>query len=338
MDYLRLMARSVKYLVFQRPSGPEAVLKNFYYLLNGGFTSEQVAIFNLNTTNKTDYLSEFDWIKYRSNLSDISALNLDDKVRFSQTVSPYERVPEILFVHYKDSYGKEKNGSIVSQIKSIIKDNLTCIVKPIKKGQGKGVHKLDFREGVILLDDEEICEKNLISLLNKLSDWIITEYIEQDGYAHEVFPKTLNTIRLISIKKGNEYEVDFAVHRFGRKNTGCVDNASQGGLVSKINIETGELSDLRSIKKSCSYKCHPDTGVKVKSKVVPGWKGIKLRIEELSKLFPQNNLIAWDIAVVGDEIVIVEGNATTGINILQLWEGQKNTAIGKEIIMRGFVD
>ena len=43
---------------------------------------------------------------------------------------------------------------------------------------------------------------------------------------------------------------------------------------------------------------------------------------------PYINFIAWDVLLTKDGITIIEANSSSGINIVQMWEGQRNKELG----------
>ena len=48
----------------------------------------------------------------------------------------------------------------------------------------------------------------------------------------------------------------------------------------------------------------------------------------LANKFPYLNFVAWDVLLTDKGMCIIEANASSGINILQLWGGQKNKELG----------
>mgnify|MGYP003319580637 CR=1 FL=1 len=67
--------------------------------------------------------------------------------------------------------------------------------------------------------------------------------MEQHHYSSDIYDKTVNTIRFITLRdpETHKFKVFFAVQRVGTKETIPVDNGSRGGLVSKIDLETGDI-------------------------------------------------------------------------------------------------
>ena len=89
------------------------------------------------------------------------------------------------------------------------------------------------------------------------------------------------------------------------------------------------LTEALSIKNLNIYYFHPDTNVKIKGTSVPDWENIKEEIIELSERFFYLKMIAWDIAVTSEGLFVIEANSSSGVNILQLWEGQRNKELGE---------
>ena len=40
------------------------------------------------------------------------------------------------------------------------------------------------------------------------------------------------------------------------------------------------------------------------------------------------NIIAWDVVLTNNGVCVIEANSSTGVNILQLWGGQRNEELG----------
>ena len=155
--------------------------------------------------------------------------------------------------------------------------------------------------------------------------------MEQHHYADELYDKTVNTIRLITMRdiESHEFKIFFAVQRMGRSNTIPVDNGSKGGLVSKIDLKTGVLSEGRSLHDLKQYDFHPDSGKQIKGIKIPYWEGIKKQILEVCKKVPYMDFIAWDLLITDKEVCVIEANTSSGVNILQLWGGQKKGELGE---------
>ena len=77
------------------------------------------------------------------------------------------------------------------------------------------------------------------------------------------------------------------------------------------------------------YKVHPDSQAPIEGAVIPNWDGLKEEILELANKMPYMHFIAWDILITDSgEMCIIEANTSSGVNIIQLWGGQRNKELG----------
>ena len=107
-----------------------------------------------------------------------------------------------------------------------------------------------------------------------------------------------------------------------------MDNGSKGGLVSRIDLDAGTLSAAKSLHDLNEYQYHPDSGNRIEGIMIPGWSEIKLQILEVCKKMPYMDFIAWDLLMSDEGICVIEANSSSGVNIIQLWGGQKNGVLG----------
>lgn len=77
-----------------------------------------------------------------------------------------------------------------------------------------------------------------------LPELVVTEYVEQAGYAAEIYPESANMLRIHTMidPETDEACIPGAFHRFGSSEIGHVDNWSAGGLSAGFDPETGSCS------------------------------------------------------------------------------------------------
>ena len=296
----------------------------------GGYLADQYVLYDLKHNDKKNFLSEFDWYKSRY-INEPFDFAFNNKVICSEILEKYIRVPKNYFI---------KNKGIIYDFKSGVKNeaDILCFLeyqkklflKPFALGKGNGVHMLSFSQRTFFLDNQVISRVSLIEFLHQREDYIICEYMQQHSYAEHLYSQTVNTIRFITMRntKSHEFEVFYAVQRIGRKTTIPVDNGSKGGLVSRIDLDTGTLSAAKSLHDLNEYQYHPDSGNCIEGVRIPGWSQIKLQILEVCKNIPYMDFIAWDLLVTDQGICVIEANSSSGVNIIQLWGGQKNGLLG----------
>lgn len=295
-----------------------------------GFTADQYVLYNLKENNIKEYISEFERWKTRG-INGRYNLIADDKLIFEEIFGKYVNVPKnFAWIKNGIAHGFTKQCFTKDHLISLFKSEKKIILKPAYgTGGGRGIHLINIIQSDIYLDDRIIEQETLHNLITGLDDYIITEFIEQHDYSSKLFAKTTNTIRLVTIIDDEGIvSIPYAMHRIGLKSTIPVDNASKGGLISKINIETGELSEAKRYFDKNVYINHPDSGSRIEGVKIPFWNNVKEIVVEVAQKFPYIYFIAWDIVITKDSFSVIEINASSGLNIFQIWEGIRNTELG----------
>ncbi len=160
---------------------------------------------------------------------------------------------------------------------------------------------------------------------------MICEHITQAQYARNIYPDSINTIRIVTTR-GNDGCITFpiAIHRFGNRISGCTDNACRGGLFCLIDIDTGMLGKAHSYRTRESYSCHPDTGVIIESSKVPNWHETLKIFNDVHKKFPYIPYMSWDVVMQDDgTFIVIEGNASIDMMLCQTFnEGLRYKPLG----------
>jgi hypothetical protein len=154
---------------------------------------------------------------------------------------------------------------------------------------------------------------------------LLTEYVEQAAYAREIFPDSANSIRMLTMFDADTGEpfLARAVHRFGSRKTRRMDNFSQGGVCATIELDTGRLGvGVRVLPSGHpeSVERHPDTNAPILGTVIPNWHDVVRRLLDVVRAHPYLPYVGWDVVVTDDGIRLLEGNANTGMNVLQVHE------------------
>lgn len=297
--------------------------------VSGGYLGDQYVLYDFDNNDKNEYISEFEWYKSRF-INDPFNDMFDNKIICNEILEQYVRVPKIFVAKNRHRLIKYTDIDTYEGIIELLKKEQKLYIKPIKAGKGKGVYLLSSIENEFFVDDYLKSESEMIAFLKRDSNWLISDAIEQSDYLNSIYDKTTNTIRFITWKspQTNEFEVFFAVQRIGTKQTIPVDNGSRGGLVANIDLETGTLSHARNLHSLTVWEKHPDSCAQIEGIRVPNWSEIKNEMLELSKNFPFMNFMAWDILLTNEGISIIEANTSSGVNIIQLWGGQRNGPLG----------
>ena len=310
----------------------QSLFTRIRYAVCGGYMVDQVKMYDFAHNNPKDYLSEFDWYKSRDINGHYSHM-LNNKVVFAEMVRQYCSAPEIYVVKKGNRLAGMHGRKISSydDILTLLKEVGAFVVKPVNIGKGLGVRVVKWHDGRLIHNGKPMGEGEFLEALEKSKNWHIVEYARQADYLNKIYAPSANTIRMITLRSAEtkEFELCFAVQRIGASWTGAVDNGSRGGLIANVNVETGEMSEARTLHDLEIYEKHPDTGAPIKGVVIPEWESIRNGVLEASANFPYLDIIAWDILPTQEGFTVIEANTSSGVNIIQLWGPQRHGRLGQ---------
>ena len=307
------------------------LLTRLRFAIFGGFIGDQVALYGLTRRSKTQYLSEFDW--YRSRwINEPFDTMLNNKLVCNEVLQHHIRVPRILFVKNKGrlvAHGAADPIAGVSEVLAALREQGSLFLKPLAAGKGKGVRRLDAEDGAFRIDGRAASEADTVALLRAEDGWFLSETMEQHADLARIHAHTTNTIRIITMRRADgAAHVFFAVLRIGTSSTIPVDNGSRGGLVARIDLETGVLSEARTLWSRDRFTAHPDSGAPIEGAVVPEWAEVRRQVLAAADAIPYVSFVAWDILVTPEGPCVIEANTSSGVNIIQLWGPQRNDELG----------
>lgn len=324
------MALYIMRILFAKNNLQPSVMQKIKANLGGGFLADQWVLYDFDHNDKKEYLSEFDWYKSRY-INEPFNFMLNNKIVASEVLKQYVRVPENYIIKNKGHLTNLESEEVsYLRVVELLEIKKKLFMKPFGMGKGKGVYILSYERDQVFIDDTVIKEEEFILFLTKNDNWFISEVMEQADYANKIYDKTWNTIRLITLRdiEDKKFKVFFAVQRIGTFKTIPVDNGSRGGLVARIDLETGMLSEARSLHSLEVHEHHPDSKAPIKGIVIPSWDKIMQETLDLAEKLPYMHFIAWDILMTEEGISIIEANTSSGVNIIQLWGGQRNSELG----------
>ena len=119
--------------------------------------------------------------------------------------------------------------------------------------------------------------------------YLAEEFIQSDASLARFHPESLNTLRVITFRRGERFEVFGAGLRVG--NNGLhVDNAHGGGIFCEIDPATGVIMTDGLDEHGNSYLCHPMTGVPFRGEVIPQWEEICNFCRSAAPMYVENCL------------------------------------------------
>jgi hypothetical protein len=98
-----------------------------------------------------------------------------------------------------------------------------------------------------------------------------------------------------------------------------VDNIAQGGLAAPIDLATGEINGPAIQKDKAigvsRFEKHPDTGVRLIGVKLPCWPQVLDLAKQAHTAFPSMPFVGWDIAILRDGPVVLEGNSWWDVDL-----------------------
>lgn len=308
------------------------------------FSLVESYVFGLHKDNIGEYITTWEEYQPRMNETPYFVMS-DDKYIFSMTFGKFVEVPI--------TYAIIQGGKIIAVDQPISSDNLYAflvnnqggVIKDRTGFNGYAIYVFSVQNNRLMYKGKEISESELLDIVSKYQAGIVQSIVSQGSFENELFAESVNTIRVISMKKKgeNHHEIVAALQRIGTKRSAPVDNFSQGGGSALIDLETGELGPMSCIDSfdengnRIFYDNHPDSGAQIKGKILPRWNEIKTKIVQITEKLPYFQLIAWDIVLKDDGIALIEINMKSSLDLFQIHGGMRNKLLGQKYREHGYI-
>lgn len=295
------------------------------WVYRNGFLSRRIDQLGLNSENISSFLSDYDYMKL-SQINGRFVFWINDKLTTKYLLAKFdENLPEYYF------YLSNRNASGVSKLMDcpdeltsnidgilmLLKTKVNLALKPVSGAFGIGFIKISYKSPMYVINDKDADEMEIRKLLMSVQDYIATEYVEMHEELKKIYPRSLNTVRLIVINEnGDDPFIGIAGIKFGTKRSGFVDNITSGGVNCQIDTETGCFCGgfgVSENKEFIDHIVHPDTGVKLEG-TIPNWHLMEDGILRICRYIPQIEFMGFDVAATADGFKIIEINSVPGLN------------------------
>lgn len=191
------------------------------------------------------------------------------------------------------------NKATLGEFKKFCKDKEYVIAKELDNSGGKGITKEST--------------KNIKELYNKLKEnkqYLVEELIVQNKKISKLNPSSVNTLRIFTFYDQNEVHILNSILKIG--NSGFVDNFSSGGMYTFLDDNGKVICPAIDVNDN-KISVHPVTKEKIIGFEVPNFnKAIKM-VKEAAKEIKEIRYIGWDVAILENDVSIVEGNEFPGV-------------------------
>lgn len=201
---------------------------------------------------------------------------------------------------------------------------IDLFIKQIDGECGTGVFHLHDKDGKYVVGEKEKSVDDIVKDMSTGS-WILQKRFIQHKLLNKIYPKSVNTIRMVTVKGSDgKPHVFSAVLRIGAMGKE-VDNYSQGGVIVEIDKETGKLYKYGFRKQIFGGRgtTHPDTGFKYDGVTIPFFEEAKRCALYFHSMLFDMHSIGWDIAISENGPVFIEGNDNWEIPLHQMNYGMR---------------
>ena len=137
----------------------------------------------------------------------------------------------------------------------------------------------------------------------------------------DVTTGALPTVRVVTcLDEAGAPEVIGAVFRMAIGDNVTVDNLHAGGIAAAVALDSGRLSRATNLGTDARLgwlSAHPDTGARIEGRKLPRWDEVKQLAVVAHRAFSDRVVIGWDIAMLDDGPILIEGNGNPDLDILQ---------------------
>lgn len=255
--------------------------------------------YNMNGKQRDTYLTRVRNKKVIDLMNDPAYSDeFDDKLRFNQR-----------FARYLGR--KTLNGETATpeQFIDFIAGQEAIFAKINHGDCGRGVNKLyvrDYDSPAAML--QYIQENQLV---------VLEHVLPQHPDMARLHPSSVNTMRILTDLVDGQVHIAYISVKMGRGDGVC-DNSGQGGVLCRVDPDTGKIISPATDDYFNVYDKHPDTGIPFVGYQLPMVPQAIDLAKQAAREIPQVGHVGWDIAITPDGPAIIEGNDFPGTDLCQL--------------------
>lgn len=204
----------------------------------------------------------------------------------------------------------------VDTLKRLLSFKQDFIVKPSNTNNGKGIRKLYYQDGTLILNGEKLTLEALEDLYG--ANFAVQKVVQQHAVMSTPHPDSVNTLRMVTLRWKGEIRYLLTFAKIGA-NGKVLDNTSSGGVSIGVK-DNGEFMKTALDRSFKIHETHPTTGYPFKDMgTIPNFDQFKQYVIDLHKNILHHDFVSWDIAVGADGLpVFLEANFKGGTWFYQL--------------------
>lgn len=198
----------------------------------------------------------------------------------------------------------------------------------VKPRSGSGGHRME-RWDIIGEDRYRNAHGEVLSrdeLMEKLAhqslkdDFLVQPRLANHPALDDISNGALATVRLLTCRnEKGQAEAAAAAFRMAIGNS-VVDNFHQGGLATEVDLDTGVIGIASDIgfRPDVGWRdTHPVSNARFAGRTLPHWPEVVDLAVKAHEAFPQRIVVGWDVAMLPDGAMIIEGNGKPDLDIHQ---------------------
>lgn len=295
-------------------------LKTKIWAYRNGFLSYRIPQYDITPENRTQFISDFEY-RWLRHINKKYKYWLEDKISIKYVAAEFnEFLPG--YYYYTSQRGGRAHlipmmdrpdgyGETFDEVLRLARDKGVLALKPDEGSHGDGFYRLGYEDGGYTLNGENATGEQVLAIISDPQNrYLITEFIVMHPTLAEIYPQSVNTVRVTVFKKdGVTPQIGNAYLRVGSSASGYVDNTAAGGLLVEVDIESGRYGNAQALDGGRVVPCprHPDTGVLMEG-VMPNWELAKQKVLEMAEGIPQLEYLGFDLAMTEDSFKLPEIN------------------------------
>ena len=237
---------------------------------------------------------------------------LRDKYLFasylSTTIGEKYIVPTVALISMGRAYLAERK-TWVNPVE-LLSEGSSYVYKVVDGECANGVMLVEVKNGEVIAEDK-VCTKEafLTSLDGKR--FLVQRVIEQHAAIRKFGTRSVNTIRVVTIKgKSGIINLFAAFLRLGASADSFVDNRAVGGLGIGVNLNNGTLMKYGFPHDAFGVKIdeHPLSHIRFEGYQLPFWQETIELVTKAHQQFYEIQSIGWDVVLTAQGPILLEGN------------------------------
>jgi hypothetical protein len=283
--------------------------------------------------------------RYRDSINPrVACGNVIDKKKFSQ-VMIRNHLPGLIhwFTVHRSGSIRDRNECEVtfSEFRKRLTESEKThfFLKPINGGSGNGILKMIADARSLKVDAKDIVNQNTLHNVlfarSTYQEFIVQPGIIQHELLNRMNPSSVNTVRIDTLIQGNDVVNNAAFLRLSNGYT-HTDNWSKGGMIVKIDLDTGVLDGFGQTKAKYGrlrIQEHPLSGFRFAGTAIPFWSEVKTQVRDAALVLRPLKFLGWDVAIGTDGPILVEANHDFDVFSLQeVSRGLRKTPVGEQLL------